>query len=159
MLLAISSFINDRDHSQVARQWINLPMRIQKHVEVAHGKPYPEWFLQAIPHKKDLKIFDKDDEKNRFLKEIYIASLCFAQENGEPCMTFLNEYQKDRSSKKNSVRSYEIDFVISRYPKEVLQKIQSVNGNALEKGGTEVLTKTMIYFHAARTASSELRSN
>ncbi len=131
-------------------------MRIQKHIELASGKDFPAWFLKEIPFFPKLKVFRKDDSKHSLLRQIYIASLYFGNEEGLPCMRFLEEYKRNRSSKKNPIRSYDVEFAISNYPKEVLQKIQSINGNCLEDGKPEILTKTMMYFPAARTSANEL---
>lgn len=131
-------------------------MRIQKHIELANGKEFPTWFLDAVPFVKTLKVYDKDDSKNALLRQIFIASLYFSSEEGVPCMRFVEEYKANRSSKKNSVRSFDIEFAISNYPRDVLQKIQSINGNCIEEGKPEVLTKTMMYFPAARTSLSEI---
>jgi hypothetical protein len=131
-------------------------MRIQKHIELANGKAFPTWFLQEIPFITHLKVYEKDDTKNALLRQIFIASLYFSSEEGLPCMRFLEEYKANRSSKKNSVRAFDIEFAISNYPREVLQKIQSINGNCVEEGKPEILTKTMMYFPAARTSLSEI---
>jgi hypothetical protein len=148
--------INERDHSHLAKMWINLPMRIQKHINLANGKPFPEWFSKKF-EKKVLGVFDIEDTKHSFLKQLYIVSLCFPDEEGNPCMSFIDEYCSSNDSKKNAARAYDTDFSIALYPKEVLQRIQSINGNSVEEGKMEVLSKMMMFFHAARKGVKELQ--
>jgi hypothetical protein len=151
--------MNERDQCCISnKQWVNFPIRLQKHIELAHRKKFPEWFLLQV-QKQGLNLFEKDNAKHSFLRQIYICSLYFADENGDPNLQFAQEYRTKPSSKKNLARVYDVEFAIASYPKEVLQKIQSINGIYSSAGKPEILTKTMMYFQAARQATKSLQGS
>lgn len=164
--MILSAQFNERDSCHIDHnQWINLPMRIQKHQIIADGKPFPPWFLQKVQlmdrtfrkQYDSLKIYRKSDAKNSFLRQIYIASLLYATDDGKPCLKFIDEYLEKKSVSKNAVRALDIDFAIASYPKEVLSIIHSFNSECLEDGKGEFLSKTMIYFQACRKTVKELQ--
>jgi hypothetical protein len=152
--------MNQRDQCCVSnKQWVNFPIRLQKHLHLADGQEYPKWFLSAFEHKKNFsKVFHQDDETNAFAKKLYLCSLYFAKEDGSPNMQFIEEYKQSHCMKKNTVRAYDIECAIASYPQEVLQKIQILNGKFLAEGKPELLTKTIMYFQAARPAAKLLES-